>query len=393
MAWQPGHIPAEWKCCMNEEKNNRLLHTPEGVRDIYGAEYARRRTVTDRIRENMLLYGYEELKTPSFEFFDVFSREIGTTPSKELYKFFDKEGNTLALRPDFTPSAARCAAKYYMDDKDPIRFCYEGSAFANTSNLQGKLKESTQMGVELINDDSPEADAETIALLVACLRDAGLEQFKISIGNADYFRGICEEAKLDRETEAALRENISGKNIFAAEKLLQDADVPEADRSRLLAVTDFIGPGSTLEEAEEKAVGDRALKAVRRLQNVYEILKEYGATGYVSFDLSMLSKYDYYTGIIFRGYTYGVGDVVASGGRYDNLIRHFGKNAPAVGFMIPVDTLMEALRRQNISIPVPEEPLTVMYRPENFASQLHRAEELRRDGRPVRLIPERNGQG
>ena len=124
---------------------NRLVHTPEGVRDIYGQEYARKLSVQKLIHRQFGLYGYEDIQTPAFEYFDVFSREIGTTPSKELYKFFDKEGNTLVLRPDFTPSMARCAAKYFMEEEVPIRFCYQGNTFTNTGNLQGKLKEVTQM--------------------------------------------------------------------------------------------------------------------------------------------------------------------------------------------------------------------------------------------------------
>ena len=147
--------------------NRQLLHTPEGVRDIYGKEYAAKLGVEEVIRRQFNLYGYQDIQTPTFEFFDVFSREIGTTPSRELYKFFDKEGNTLALRPDFTPSMARCAAKYFMEEDIPIRFCYLGNTFTNTSSLQGKLKEVTQMGAELIGDDSVEADAELIAMLIA----------------------------------------------------------------------------------------------------------------------------------------------------------------------------------------------------------------------------------
>ena len=135
---------------MEDDMSQKLLHTPEGVRDIYGKEYAGKLHVERQLRECIRLYGYEDIQTPTFEFFDVFSREIGTTPSKELYKFFDKEGNTLVLRPDFTPSIARCAAKYFCEERLSLRFSYIGNTFTNTSNLQGKLKEVTQMGAELI---------------------------------------------------------------------------------------------------------------------------------------------------------------------------------------------------------------------------------------------------
>ncbi|MDE7048962.1 MAG: ATP phosphoribosyltransferase regulatory subunit, partial [Lachnospiraceae bacterium] len=174
--------------------NRQLLHTPEGVRDIYGKEYARKLAVEDLIHDRLRLYGYQDIQTPTFEFFDVFSREIGTTSSRELYKFFDKEGNTLVLRPDFTPSMARCAAKYFMDEDIPIRFCYAGNTFTNTGSLQGKLKEVTQMGAELIGDGSVQADGEMIALVVESLLEAGLKDFQVSIGQMEYFKGICAQA-------------------------------------------------------------------------------------------------------------------------------------------------------------------------------------------------------
>ena len=200
--------------------SKKLVHTPEGVRDIYGEEKAKKTAVERLLHEKITGYGYRDIQTPTFEFFDVFSKEVGTTPSRELYKFFDKEGNTLVLRPDFTPSIARCAAKYFMDEDVPIRFCYQGNTFTNTSQLQGKLKEVTQMGAELIGDGSVQADAEMIAMTIEALYHAGLSDFQLSVGNLEYFKGICAEAGLDEDTELELREFISGKNYFGAEELL-----------------------------------------------------------------------------------------------------------------------------------------------------------------------------
>lgn len=229
---------------------NRLVHTPEGVRDIYGQEYARKLSVQKLIHRQFGLYGYEDIQTPAFEYFDVFSREIGTIPSKELYKFFDKEGNTLVLRPDFTPSMARCAAKYFMEEEVPIRFCYQGNTFTNTGNLQGKLKEVTQMGAELMGDGSVEADGEMIALAIESLLAAGLEEFQLSIGEVEYFKGLCRQAGLDDETELALRDFISGKNIFGAENLLQEKGIDPESCDLLLGITDYFGSINFLERAK-----------------------------------------------------------------------------------------------------------------------------------------------
>lgn len=366
--------------------SRKLVHTPEGVRDIYGDEKEHKMEVERLIHEQFLSYGYRDIQTPTFEFFDVFSKEVGTTPSRELYKFFDKEGNTLVLRPDFTPSIARCAAKYFMDEDVPIRFCYQGNTFINTSDLQGKLKESTQMGAELIGDASIHADAEMIALTIESLLHTGLRDFQISIGNLEYFKGICAQAGLDEETEMTLRELISGKNYFGAEDLLAHRNVNAKDSEVLLKTSDLFGSIDALEEAGRAVNNVRSRQAIERLEQVYNALCDYGVEKYISFDLTMLSKYNYYTGIIFKAYTYGVGDAIVKGGRYDTLLSRFGKNAPAIGFMISVDDLLLAMNRQNIAVSRTEKRVKVYYQNDNFKKKLEEAKTLRADGYYVELV-------
>jgi ATP phosphoribosyltransferase regulatory subunit len=372
--------------------NQNLLHTPEGVRDIYGKEYAGKLKLEELIHGKLKSFGYQDIQTPSFEFFDVFSREIGTTPSKELYKFFDKEGNTLVLRPDFTPSMARCAAKYFMEETFPIRFCYSGNTFTNISSLQGKLCEVTQMGAELIGDGSVEADAEMIAMLIGCLKNAGLLQFQVTIGQADYFRGLCEAAGLTKETELALRENVSGKNIFGVEDILKQQHIAEEYREAFLRITELFGSVEVLHRAEQLVSNERSLEAVERLKQLYELLTVYGAQQYVSFDFGMLSKYHYYTGVTFRAYTYGVGDAVAKGGRYDNLLKTFGKDAPAVGFVVVLDDLMTAMASQKLTVPVKENQALLVYEDAAFVKALARANTLRESGVCVELMRKDTGK-
>lgn len=365
----------------------KLVHTPEGVRDIYGDEYARKLQLENFIMGKVRSFGYEDIQTPTFEFFDVFSKEVGTTPSRELYKFFDKDGNTLVLRPDFTPSMARCAAKYFMDEDVPIRFCYSGNTFANNSNLQGRLKEATQMGAELIGEGSVEADGEMAAMVIEALLSTGLKDFQLSIGNVEYFKGICMEAGLDEETELELREFISGKNYFGAEDLLQEKRVPGEYREALLQVTDLFGAYEALEQAKLLVHNERSLNAVKRLEALYQVLCCYGAEKYVSFDLGMLSKYNYYTGVIFKAYTYGVGDAIVKGGRYDTLLGRFGKEAPAIGFMVVIDDLMAALERQGIEVALPPKAEVMEYCADTYKEVLARAQQLRREGKKAVMMP------
>ena len=368
--------------------SHTLLHTPEGVRDIYGKEYTKKLYVENQLKWSIRQYGYEEIQTPTFEFFDVFSKEIGTTPSKDLYKFFDKEGHTLVLRPDFTPSIARCAAKYFCETREPLRFSYMGNTFTNTSNLQGKLKEVTQMGVELINDASVEADAEMISLVIQSLLNAGMKRFQVTIGEVEYFKGLCEEAGLDEATEMDLREYISGKNYFAAQELLEERNVVEPYKSSLLKVADMLGDMCSLTEAREMVNNPRSLHAIERLEKLQKVLKLYGVEQYISFDLGMLSKYNYYTGMIFKAYTYGVGDAIVKGGRYDKLLHQFGKEASAVGFVMMVDSICEALTRQKLMPERFPEVENIYYNQDNFAEKLAEVNALRSRGIAAALIPE-----
>ena len=365
--------------------NKVLLHTPDGVRDIYGAECSDRIILANKIHEVMKGYGYLDIDTPTFEFFDVFAEEINATDAKELFKFFDKEGNTLVLRPDFTPSIARCASKVMLEDGEPVRVCYQGKTFLNTSNLQGKLKENTNIGVELMNDSSVYADAEMIALLVESLKSTGLNDFQISVGDADFYKGICEEAGIDDETEKQIRGYITEKNYYAAENILNESGVSPEHTKLIVKVAEFIGSDEALDMAQSQVSNKRSLDAVKRLKELYKVLTNYGVEKYISFDLGNLSKFNYYTGVIFSAYTYGVGDAIAKGGRYDNLTGKYGKKAPSIGFSIVIDDLTSALYRQNADVEHESDIVVVNYTKDSFEDALKKAKDLRKNGTHVVL--------
>ena len=360
---------------------NRLLHTPEGVRDIYGEELKRKNTLKEKLKALVSSYGYSEIETPTFEYFDVFLNDIGTTPSKEIYKFFDSENNTLALRPDFTPGAARAAAKYFLDDKLPVRLSYLGQTFTNSSELQGKLKEVTELGLEYMGDPSVDADAEMINLAVQVLILSGLTDFQLCIGNAEYFKGLCQYASLDAETIKDLTENIRNKNYFGTLDALNDVEISDEIRETLQSFPDFFGGAEVLSEAAEKVKDiPRSLDAVKRLQELYKKLEVYGVEKYLTFDLGMLSKHDYYTGIVFRAYTFGTGEAVIRGGRYDNLLKAFGKDKAAIGFTVVIDQLLLILNRQHIEDRESRKKSLVLYTPERFEAALKKARDLREEG-------------
>lgn len=365
---------------------NNLLHTPEGVRDVYDAECARKLEVQKKITGVLHTYGYSQIETPAFEYFDIFNKERGSVSSREMFKFFDRDNETLVLKPDMTPAISRCVAKYFLDETMPLRLCYLERTYINSLGYQGRLKETTQTGAELIGDDSPEADGEMIAMVIDSLKSVGLTEFQVELGQVDFFRGLVEEAGMDRETEDRLRELIESKNHFGVAELIGEQNISSRLKEAFLKLPELFGNTEILGEARALTDNARALAAIDRLENVYGILEIYGLSSYVTFDLGMLSKYQYYTGIIFKGYTYGTGDYIVNGGRYDKLLVQFGKDAPAVGFAIGVDNLLMALSRQKIDVPARMTDSVIVYWEGEERRAIPMAQELRAQGKNVQLL-------
>ncbi len=324
---------------------NRLLHTPDGVRDLYNGEYKKKLMIQDELHKVFMEYGCYDIQTPTFEYFDVFSNQVGTTPSKDLFKFFDKEGNTVVLRPDFTPSIARCVAKYYAPEEEPVKLSYMGNTFINSSDYQGRLKESTQCGVEFLGDGSADADAQMLSMVVDCLKAIGMEEFQISVGHAAFFTSLLAEGQVDDEQEMLLRELLFNKNFLGVEAFIDKLEVAEELKQLFGLLAKFDTSSEDISNARKWAIKyPQIAAAVDSLNELNGILRQKGIEQYISFELGMISDYQYYTGIIFAGYTFGHGEPIVKGGRYDKLLSHFGKDAPAIGFAFVVDQLLAALK-------------------------------------------------
>ncbi len=365
----------------------KLLHTPEGVRDIVNVQCGKKQALEQQILKSFHMYGYHDIQTPMFEYFDVFRKEIGTVPSKDLYKFFDKEGNTLALRPDITPSIARVAATLFGDEELPVRLCYTGNTFINHSSYQGRLREITQMGVELIGDDTVEADGEMLALVIEALLSVGLKEFQLSVGNVDYFSSLIEDANLDEEAKEQVIRFINNRNYFGVEDYLDKIRVKRSSREAFAALNGLVGGLEVLKAAKKIAPNSSGIMAVKRLEKIYNVLKMYGLEKFITFDLSMTGgTYGYYTGIIFRGYTFGTGDAIVKGGRYDKLLEKFGKESPSIGFAIVVDELMNAMNRQKLRIVYTRKNTMILYDDGKAGEAVSLAKDLRKKAKNVELL-------
>ena len=272
----------------------------------------------------------------------------------------------------------------------PIRFCYTADSFINNSEYQGKLKQFTQEGAELIGDNTSDADAEIVVMVIDAMLTAGLKEFQIEIGQVDFFNGIVEETGVDDDTKEKLHELIEIKNFFGVEELISDTDIPEDKKKVFLSFSELFGSLDMLDRAAALTSNKKALKALERLVKLYHILEEYGYEKYVSFDLGMLSNFHYYTGVILKAYTYGTGDAIVTGGRYDSLIKQYGKSAPAIGFAINVDQLMVALSRQKIEVAVDYSSSMVLYKTTYQKQAIKFATEMRSKGHKIVLMRKRS---
>jgi len=330
----------------------RRSQIPRGVQDRFLDEAARRRRAEAAVRDCFARWGYKEIIPPTFEYYDNLA--VGASPrlQQATYRFFDRHGRTLALRPDFTPQVARIAATKLFDQPMPLRCSYVGSLFRYEEPQAGRQREFTQAGVELIGANTFGADAEIVALSLASLEALGLDGVQINLGQMAFFRALVGD--LAGDALAAVREAIDRKNqarlraaVIAAGTGL---DGPQADL--LCRLPGLMGQDEVLEEAGRLcaylASPQPALAALERLARVYHQLQAYGVADRVILDLGEVRGMDYYTGITFRGMVPGLGWPVVSGGRYDDLVAQFGRPLPAVGFGLSVGRALLAQPRSEL---------------------------------------------
>ncbi|HEX9077887.1 MAG TPA: ATP phosphoribosyltransferase regulatory subunit [Anaerolineae bacterium] len=317
---------------------------PHGVADLFFNDAARKRAVERSLADTFALWGYSEIIPPSFEYYESLAAEAGPQLREEMYRFIDRDGRTLALRADYTIPTARIVGTKLFDRAMPLRFFYVGSVFRYEEPQAGVRREFTQAGIELVGAATADADAEAIALAMTALRDLGLEDFRFTVGNAAFLHAVMDDIGLDEVNDLTLRDAIRRKNTPALDRLLDSLDLAPERKRALAEIPNLWGNPDVLERAARGAINPEARSAVEHLRRVVARLAQLGFRDSVTLDLAENRGMAYYTGILFEGFVEGLGFSVASGGRYDNLIAHFGPSIPAVGFAIGVERVLMALR-------------------------------------------------
>ena len=319
---------------------------PEGTRDVLPLEAAGRKRLTERFLRVMDKWGYREVMTPAFEYLDVLEAGSEGNSLEKMYKFFDHNGNILALRSDITTPVARMVATRMKDYQKPLRLSYTGHVFRYDELQVGKQRQFEQTGLELVGVNSPEADAEVIAIAIEALQNAGLKDFQISLGQVEFFRGVLGNADLSEEVKEEMIRAVDRKDFFTLGEILDKTGITAAEKELLTSVPQLYGKKEVLTAAQLKANNDHSKKALANIRSVYEILEDYGLSDYIFLDLGLVRGIDYYTGMVFKVYTQGIGFSLGGGGRYDNLAAEFGPSCPAVGFAFSVGRILYALEKK-----------------------------------------------
>lgn len=320
---------------------------PHGVADLYFQQAARKTRLETRLHETFARWNYTQVIPPTFEYYEALAAEASPQVREEIYRFPDRDGRMLALRADPTIPIARLVSAKLYDQPLPLRFFYVANVFRHEEPKASLRREFTQAGVELIGMGTAQADAEVIALAVTALRAIGLNDFRLRVGAMDFVNALLSPLHLSELQREQVKSALERKNQGALDEALRQIPTTLELRRALAALPTLAGNDEVLERAaQECIVNDSAARAVERLRVSWQILDALNVSDAVTLDLGMVRGMAYYTGIVFEAFARGIGFAIMSGGRYDNLLAHFGRDLPACGFAVGVERSLAALEVQ-----------------------------------------------
>lgn len=309
---------------------------PSGTRDVLPDEMRELRAMTDRIRGVFERAGYGEVSTPVLEYESTFVRG-GMTASGPAYRMFDEQGHVFVLRSDMTVPIARLVATRYAHAQPPLRFCYFAHAYRGVRPQRGQSREFLQAGVELIGAPAPEGTAEALTILCAALDAAGLENYRVGLGDASLYPALLDNFGVPAGPRERILNELVGGDFVGVQREVEALGLDGAHADLLLQVPRTRGGPEVLLDVSgplhTAATGMRAVRALLAPEVAERII----------FDLGLVRNLGYYTGAVFQVYDPAYGVPIGSGGRYDELLGLFGRPLPAVGFALHVERVHIAL--------------------------------------------------
>jgi ATP phosphoribosyltransferase regulatory subunit len=323
-----------------------ISRIPAGMRYYIGAEARLRRTVEDVAMSVFEGWNYEEVITPSVDYYDLFEQGMGQREAQRGFRFTDNDGRLLALRPDVTSSVARMAATLLSERPRPLRFCYAAPVFRQQAQSPAEWRrENTQLGCELIGAGGKPADLEILRLAAEILSRLNLQtRYCITINNVEIFNGVAAQMNLTPEAREQFRSLIDTRAAAELQQFLQDYDSREGHA--FSQPTQLTGTRTVIQTARHLITNARSVAALDSLDELWTEIESLGLQNSFEIDLGNVSSLDYYTGLSLKVFVHGAGTSVGRGGRYDGLTGSFGRAEPAVGFVLNLDALTEVLGRE-----------------------------------------------
>ena len=313
---------------------------PEGTRDFTIDECIKRRRIVDKVTDIFDKWGYSEISTPTIEYYETFNHKTQSLKEEEMYKFFDNRGRILVLRPDMTVPVARMINTKFRDISLPVKLYYSEKVFRVHESLEGKKNEYLDCGIEFVGLDGKNIDLEVLVTAIETLKAIGNKKFKIEIGNVNISKAALSGIGINGVEKKVIMNLINNKSLISLKEALELLDISEENKEFLNKLPWLFGGYEMIEKAKQLSVNKNMTESIIYLEDLYLSLKELGYEKYITVDLSMVPRVDYYSGIIFKGYIDGIVKAILRGGRYNGLLKNFGQDKPAIGFSIDINELI-----------------------------------------------------
>jgi len=358
-----------------------------GMKDFYPREVRLKRRIERELKFLFESWGYQEIEPPTIEYYATLEKTLGEDLKERTFKFVNRSGELVCLRPEFTTSVARMLSSRNREPGLNFRIYYDGKIFRYPSSSFRIESELTQMGIENIGTSTPQDDAEVIALALLSLERAGIGDFEVDIGHAGFFKILLKKLELSPSKESLVKRLLKKRDFVALKTLVKEMTFAGAPLRDLFVELPFLrGRWELVKELEARFAGEKEiLKILERIEEVLAILEDYGLSKRAFLNLGVIRDFDYYTGVVFEGFSPQAGHPLLAGGRYDELFPVFGKNAPACGFALFVERLMEVIEKETPSFKISQPVFEVCFPSSERKVLFGVAEKLRARGIPLVL--------
>jgi histidyl-tRNA synthetase len=330
-----------------------MFQVPRGTRDFTPDEMQKRRYLEHNMATTFTSFGYGEIQTPTFENLELFTAKSGESIINELYAFNDKGGRALALRPELTAPVIRCYVERLQMEPKPLKLFYFGNCYRYDRPQKGRYREFQQAGCEIIGTDTCEATAELLALAYTLLKNTGLKNIRLNIGNLTIISAIFKKLRLLKDDQKILLPLIDKSQFDDLKIALRDCNVQEEMINAFLEVLQT----SDIDKIRSFITDDTDAKTeLTAMETILDLLKNaFHITDY-AIKLSIVRGLDYYKGLVFEidAPVLGAEKQLCGGGSYDLIPLFGGTEVPTSGFAIGFDRTILALDEENFLFPAPK---------------------------------------